>query len=111
LRTFKTRLGGFRREFRRRTKTQASFSTEEAGLTLLFGLVAFRQIELRRICGYVHVAAMLASKTQTTSSQPAKCATGCMNCGARDRVRTGDPELGNVTGTAKLLWFSSYERK
>jgi transposase-like protein len=52
------------REFRRRTKTQGSFSTEEAAVTLLYGLVAFRQIELRRICGYVHVAEMLASKTQ-----------------------------------------------
>ncbi len=55
------------REFRRRTKTQASFSTEEAGITLLFGLVAFRQIELRRICGYPHVAEMLASKTQAAA--------------------------------------------
>jgi hypothetical protein len=24
--------------------------------------------------------------------------------------RTGDPQLGNVTGAAKLLWFSPYER-
>jgi putative transposase len=55
------------REFRRRTKTQASFSTEAAGLTLLFGLVAFRQIELRKICGYPHVAEMLASKTQAAA--------------------------------------------
>jgi transposase-like protein len=55
------------REFRRRTKTQASFSTEDAGLTLLFGLVAFRQIELRKICGYAHVAEMLASKTQAAA--------------------------------------------
>lgn len=50
------------REFRRRTKTQASFSTEEAAVTLLYGLVAFGQIELRRICGYPHVAALLASQ-------------------------------------------------
>ena len=55
------------REFRRRTKTQASFSTEAAGLTLLYGLVAFRQIELRKICGYPHVAEMLASKTQAAA--------------------------------------------
>jgi hypothetical protein len=27
--------------------------------------------------------------------------------GARDRVRTGDPQLGNVTRAPKLLWFSS----
>jgi len=47
------------REFRRRTKTQASFSTEEAALTLLSGLVAFGQIQLRRLCGYTHVAALM----------------------------------------------------
>jgi transposase-like protein len=29
------------REFRRRTKTQASFSTDDAAVTLLYGLVAF----------------------------------------------------------------------
>jgi transposase-like protein len=44
------------REFRRRTKTQGSFSTEAAALTLLFGLVAFRQIELRKITGYQHMS-------------------------------------------------------
>ncbi|MFQ5891153.1 MAG: IS256 family transposase [Gemmatimonadota bacterium] len=52
------------REFRRRTKTQGSFSTEEAAVTLLYGLVAFRQIELRRICGYKHVAELIASATR-----------------------------------------------
>lgn len=40
------------REFRRRTKTQASFATEEAAITLLYGLVAFGQIEFRRIAGH-----------------------------------------------------------
>jgi hypothetical protein len=30
---------------------------------------------------------------------------------ARPAARTGAPPLGNVTGAAKLLWFSSYERK
>jgi transposase-like protein len=48
------------REFRRRTKTQASFSTEEAAVTLLYGLVAFGQLQLRRIHGYRHVAELLA---------------------------------------------------
>jgi len=47
------------REFRRRTKTQASFGNEEAALTLLYGLVAFRHIDLRRITGYKHVAALM----------------------------------------------------
>jgi transposase-like protein len=55
------------REFRRRTKTQASFSTEDAAVTLLFGLVAFGQIELRRICGYRYVAQLLASPTRSAA--------------------------------------------
>ena len=50
------------REFRRRTKTQASFPTEEAAVTLLYGLVAFGQIELRRICGYTHMAELIGSQ-------------------------------------------------
>lgn len=45
-------LENLNREFRRRTKTQSSFSTEAAGVTLLWGLVAFGQIRLRRIDGY-----------------------------------------------------------
>jgi putative transposase len=52
-------LENLNREFRRRTKTQASFSTEEAALTLLYGLVAFGQIQLRKIDGYRHVAGLL----------------------------------------------------
>ena len=44
------------REFRRRTKTQGSFSTEDAAVTLLYGLVAFGQITMRRIAGHRHVA-------------------------------------------------------
>jgi putative transposase len=49
-------LENLNREFRRRTKTQASFSTEQAAVTLLFGLVAFGQITLRKIDGYRHVS-------------------------------------------------------
>lgn len=45
-------LENLNREFRRRTKTQGSFSTEAAGVTLLWGLVAFGQIRLRRINGH-----------------------------------------------------------
>ena len=45
-------LENLNREFRRRTKTQGSFATEAAGVTLLWGLVAFGQIRLRRIDGY-----------------------------------------------------------
>jgi transposase-like protein len=53
-------LENLNREFRRRTKTQASFSTEDAGVTLLFGLVAFGQIQLRKIDGHRHVSELLA---------------------------------------------------
>lgn len=49
-------LENLNREFRRRTKTQASFSTEQAAVTLLFGLVAFGQITLQKINGYRHVS-------------------------------------------------------
>lgn len=48
------------REFRRRTKTQASFSTEEAAVTLLYGLIAFGQIRMRKINGYQNVSSLLA---------------------------------------------------
>jgi putative transposase len=48
------------REFRRRTKTQASFPTEEAAVTLLDGLVAFGQLQLRRVHGCRYVSELLA---------------------------------------------------
>jgi putative transposase len=48
------------REFRRRTKTQASFSTEAAATTLLYGLIAFGQINLRRIDGYRHLPKLVS---------------------------------------------------
>ena len=54
-------LENLNREFRRRTKTQASFSTEEASLTLLFGLVASGQIQLRRIDGYKKLPEVIES--------------------------------------------------
>lgn len=53
------RLNG---EFRRRTKTQGSFSNERAAMVLLWALVAFGQIQMRRITGWKdmpEVAAML----------------------------------------------------
>jgi len=50
------------REFRRRTKTQASFPNEQAAVTLLFGLVAFGQITLRRIDGHQHLPRVLAAR-------------------------------------------------
>lgn len=43
------RLNG---EIRRRTKTQGSFRTETSALVLLWGLVAFGQIKLRKIDGW-----------------------------------------------------------
>ena len=57
-------LENLNREFRRRTKTQASFGTEDAALTVLFGLVAFGQIQLRRIDGYQALPSFLATKWQ-----------------------------------------------
>jgi transposase-like protein len=48
-------LENLNREFRRRTKTQASFGTEAAAVTLLWGLIAFGQIRMRRIDGYQHL--------------------------------------------------------
>jgi hypothetical protein len=41
---------------RRRTKVQGSFSNEAAVVTLLYGLVAFGQIRLRKIDGYQYLA-------------------------------------------------------
>jgi putative transposase len=52
------------REFRRRTKTQGSFSTETAAVTLLYGLVAFGQIQMRRIDGYQHLKAIVEERCQ-----------------------------------------------
>lgn len=57
-------LENLNREFRRRTKTQASFGTEDAALTVLYGLVAFGQIELRKIDGYKHLPSFLAKEWQ-----------------------------------------------
>jgi len=48
------------REFRRRTKTQASFGTEQAAVTLLYGLIAFGQIRLRKIDGHRSMTSMSA---------------------------------------------------
>jgi transposase-like protein len=59
LRTTNT-LENLNREFRRRTKTQASFSTEEGAVTLLYGLVAFGQIPMRKIAGHRHVSEFFA---------------------------------------------------
>jgi transposase-like protein len=57
-------LENLNREFRRRTKTQASFGTEDAALTVLYGLVAFGQIELRKIDGYRELPSFLAKEWQ-----------------------------------------------
>jgi putative transposase len=55
-------LENLNRELRRRTKTKASFGTETAAITLLYGLVAFGQIVLRRIDGREQLAAFLAKE-------------------------------------------------
>ncbi len=60
-------LENLNREFRRRTKTQASFCSEEAAVTLLYGLVAFGQIHLRKIDGHHHVAALLGEQQEAAA--------------------------------------------
>ena len=57
-------LENLNREFRRRTKTQGSFATEAAGVTLLWGLVAFGQIRMRRIDGYRDMYKLLHDEAQ-----------------------------------------------
>lgn len=53
-------LENLNREFRRRTKTQASFSNEGAAVTLLYGLVAFGQIRMHKIDGHRELRALVA---------------------------------------------------
>lgn len=61
LRTTNT-LENLNREFRRRTKTQASFVTEGAALIILYGLVAFGQIQLRKIDGHKQLPSFIAKE-------------------------------------------------
>lgn len=61
-------LENLNREFRRRTKTQASFSTEASALTVLFGLVAVGQIVFRKIDG--HPGARRVSREGAVVSSP-----------------------------------------
>ncbi|MDD5707973.1 MAG: IS256 family transposase [Kiritimatiellae bacterium] len=60
-------LENLNREFRRRTKTQGSFATEPAAVTLLYGLVAFGQIKLRKIDGHKAMKGLL-EKGWTTAA-------------------------------------------
>lgn len=53
-------LENLNREFRRRTKTQSSFGNEAAGVTLLYGLVAFGQISMHKINGHRELKALVA---------------------------------------------------
>jgi len=57
-------LENLNREFRRRTKTQASFSGEEGALIPLYGLVAFGHIQLRKIDGHQQLSSFLAKECQ-----------------------------------------------
>jgi len=50
-------------EFRRRVKTQGSLPSEDAALTLLFGLVVSGQIKLRKIDGWRKIATVLSQHT------------------------------------------------
>jgi transposase-like protein len=53
-------LENLNREFRRRTKTQASFGREDAAVTLLYGLVALGQIRMHKIDGHRELKALVA---------------------------------------------------
>jgi transposase-like protein len=55
------------REFRRRTKTQGSFSTEDAALTLLYGLVALGHIKLRKVDGQQQLAEFVANAERSAA--------------------------------------------
>ena len=55
-------LENLNRGFRRRTKTQASFTTEAAAVTLLYGLVALGHVALRKIDGHDQWPAFLAKE-------------------------------------------------
>lgn len=63
LRTTNT-VENLNREFRRRTKTQASFGTEDAALIVRYGLVAFGHIQLRKIDGHQQLPSFLAKEWQ-----------------------------------------------
>jgi transposase-like protein len=54
-------------EFRRRVKTQGSFPTETAVLTLLFGLLASGAIRLRKIDGYWCLREVLAGEERRSA--------------------------------------------
>ncbi len=58
LRTTNT-LENLNREFRRRTKTQGAYTNETAALTLLWGLLAFGHLRMRRINGGDHLSSVL----------------------------------------------------
>jgi transposase-like protein len=66
LRTTNT-VENLNREFRRRTKTQASFGTEDAALTVLYGLVALGHIQLRKVDGHHQLPAFLAKEWQNVA--------------------------------------------
>ena len=57
-------LENLNREFRRRTKTQASFPNEDSALTLLYGLIAFEQIRMRKINGHHALADLIKRQAE-----------------------------------------------
>ena len=57
-------LENLNREFRRRTKTQASFPNEDFALTLLYGLIAFVQIRMWKINGHHALADLIKRQSE-----------------------------------------------
>jgi transposase-like protein len=54
-------------EFRRRVKTQGALPTEDAGIVLLFSLVASGQIRLRKVDGWPTIAEVLRQRQRSAA--------------------------------------------
>jgi transposase-like protein len=64
-------IGRLNGEFRRRVKTQASLPTEDAGLVILFSLVASGQIKLRKIDGWEDISLVLSQQARRVEKKAA----------------------------------------
>jgi hypothetical protein len=73
-------------EFRRRVKTQGSLPTEDAAVSLLFGLVASGQIRLRKIDGHTKLATVIRAR-MTPAADGMSCYGEVRRGGDRKRDR------------------------
>ena len=95
------RLNG---EFRRRVKTQASLPTEDAGLVILFSLVASGQIKLQRIDGWQEIAQMLSQHATPQRNRRATCAMhDCsLELGVDKQAKQSTPSRATSRGTSRV---------